>query len=177
MGVVNSKRRILVIALTIPIVGLLPAKAQAGDLINELDAVVVAMHDYSVLNGQIATKASSDAVQSTVSHMNSQLFTIKSALTIYDADLTKNWTFLSPKANTTYPARMTMRQFDLMASTWYNFEVNAQKQISKCYKNVATSKKCVISLHTKNAKVELEKYSKVTNQLTIIQKWRSSVGR
>jgi len=177
MGIMNKGRKYLAAALSILIVGLLPTSAHAGDLITELDSVVVAMHDYSLLNGQITTKASVSAVQSTVSKMNSQLFEIKTALSAYDADVTKNWVYLSVKANTTYPARMTLRQFDLMASAWYNFEVSAQKQIANCYKNVATSRTCVIKWHTKNKKAELAKYSKVTDQLTIIEKWRTSVGR
>ncbi len=172
----NSRKQV-VAALAIFIVGLLPSSAHASDLITELDSVVVAMHDYSVLNGQITTKSSVSAVQSTVSKMNTQLFAIKTALAAYDTDVTKNWAFLGVKANTTYPARMTLRQFDLTASAWYNFEVNAQKQIANCYKNVATSRSCVIAWHTKNKKAELAKYSKVTDQLTIIEKWRTSVGR
>ena len=177
MGIVKSRKNSLVAALAILIAGLLPNSAHAGDLITELDDVVVAMHDYSVLNGQITTKATVASVQSTVSKMNTQLFAIKTALSTFDADVTKNWTYLSVKANTTYPARMTLRQFDLTASAWYNYEVSAQKQIANCYKNVATSRTCVIKWHTKNKKAELARYSKVTDQLTIIEKWRTSVGR
>jgi hypothetical protein len=172
-----KRRSLLVAALSISIAGLLPANSQASDLITELDQVVVAMHDYSLLNGQIALKASTSQVQSTVSRMNSQLFSIKSALSNFDKDLTKNWSYLSPKANTTYPARMTLRQFDLMAYAWYNYEVKAQNSIASCYKNVNTSKACVIKWHTAHSKTELAKYSKVTDQLTIIEKWRTSVGR
>jgi hypothetical protein len=171
------KSALTISVLAVALAGFIPASAQGADLITELDSVVVSMHDYSLLNGQIAKKATTEQVQATVSRMNSQLFTIKSALSIYDSSVTKNWKFLSPKTNATYPARMTLRQFDLAAYAWYNYEVGAQKQIAKCYKNVATSKACVINWHTKHKSAELAKYSKVTDQLTIIQKWRTAVGR
>ncbi len=135
------------------------------------------MHDYSVINGQITAKASTATVQSAVSKMNLQLFAIKAALKTFDGALTNSWSFLSPTANGTYPGRETLRQFDLTAFAWYSYELNAQKQIVGCYKNAATSKQCVLKWHAKNKKTELLKYSKVTAQLNIIEKWRLAAKR
>ena len=172
MGLIKARSRSLVAVLALIPLGLLPTTSSATDLITQLDSAVISMHDYSVINGQITTKATDATVQAAVSKMNRQLFTIKTNLTTFDAAVTQSWKFLSPKANGTYPARETMRQFDLTAFAWYSYELNAQKKIVECFKNTATSKQCVLKLKAKNKKVELAKYSKVTAQLNIIEKWR-----
>ena len=157
--------------------GLLPAQAQASDLISEYDSTVVSIHDYSVINGAITAKASSTVVQTAASKMNKQLFAIKAALVKFDTDLTKSWAYLSPKSNSVYPARTTFRSYDLAAFSWYGFELKEQQQISKCYSNVPTAKKCVLAIRAKNQKNELAHYTAMTKQLTIMEKWRIAAGR
>jgi hypothetical protein len=177
MGIMKLRNRFAASALALCVLGLMSAPANAVDLVGEYDATVVSIHDFSVLNGQITSKASASAVQAAVSKMNKQLFAIKSALVAFDKDLTKNWTYLSPTSNTTYPARTTFRSYDLAAYSWYSFELSQQKAATSCYSNVATAKKCVLALHSKNQKQELAHYSAMSKQLTIMEKWRIAAGR
>ena len=177
MGIMKAKKRLATSALALCVLGLMSAPAKAVDLVGEYDATVVSIHDFSVINGTITTKASSATVQAAVSKMNKQLFTIKTALVTFDKDLAKNWTYLSPTSNTTYPARTTFRSYDLAAYSWYSFELSQQQAITKCYTNVATAKKCVLAVHSKNQKKELAHYSAMTKQLTIMEKWRIAADR
>jgi hypothetical protein len=172
VGLKNKKSISLVAALASTILGLLPAQAQAANLITELDNTVVTIHDYSTINSKITAKSSPAVIQQAVSAMNQQLFTVKAALTPFDADLTKSWVYLGRTSNGTYPARAILRQFDLTAFAWYNFEISAQKEITACYKNISTSKQCVLKFHAKNKKNELARYGKVSAQLKIIEQWR-----
>ena len=173
----TNARALTASVLAFTLLGLMPAHSQAADLITQYDATVVSIHDYSVLNGRITTKASTSTVQSAASQMNKQLFVIKSALVTFDKALTKSWSFLSPTSNGTYPARTTFRSYDLAAYSWYSFELSEQTDISKCYSNVATSKKCVLAIRGKKAKNELAHYTAMTKQLTIMEKWRIAAGR
>ena len=131
----KAKKRLATSALALCVLGLMSAPAKAVDLVGEYDATVVSIHDFSVINGTITTKASSATVQAAVSKMNKQLFTIKTALVTFDKDLAKNWTYLSPTSNTTYPARTTFRSYDLAAYSWYSFELSQQQAITNCYTN------------------------------------------
>jgi hypothetical protein len=149
----------------------------AVDLISEYDATVVSIHDFSVINGKITKSASNATVQSAVSKMNQQLFTIKSSLQKFDKDLVKNWAFLSPTSNSVYPARTTFRSYDLAAFSWYSFELKEQQAATSCFKNVSSAKNCVLAVHSKDAKAELAHYSAMTKQLLIMEKWRTVAGR
>ena len=171
------KSYLLTAVLAVLSLGLLATTASATDLIVDLDQVVVTVHDYSTINGLITKSASSSTIQQAASQMNTQLFAIKSALKVLDTDITKNWTYLGVKANGVYPARDTLRSFDLAAYSWYNYELKAQKSIGNCYKNVKTSKACVLKLKSEFKKAELARYSKVTAQLNIIEKWRLAAKR
>jgi hypothetical protein len=156
---------------------LVPAPAQAVDLISELDKTVIAIHDYSVINGSITSKASTASIKDSVSKMNKQLSVIRASLLTFDKDVTKNWTFLGATDNAVYPARTTLRNYDLSAFSWYSFELAAQQKITNCYKQSGTAKACVLNLHAKNKKVELARYSKMSTQLKVVEKWRLAAKR
>jgi hypothetical protein len=153
-----------------------PAKADV-DLLVELDSSVVAMHDFSVLSAQINSNSKPDSVKTINSSLNQQLGTIRTKLTKFDKDLTHNWVYLTVDANYLYPGRETLRKFDLTAFKWYTFELSAQKQITACYKNVATSTKCVSNIRAKNKASELKLYGAVTSVLNQIQVWRKIAKR
>jgi hypothetical protein len=156
---------------------LVPAPAQAVDLISELDKTVIAIHDYSVINGAITSKASTTSVKDSVSKMNKQLSVIRASLLTLDKDITKNWTYLGATDNAVYPARATLRNYDLSAFSWYSFELAAQQKITNCYKQSGMTNACVLNLHAKNKKSELARYSKMSTQRTIIEKWRLAAKR
>ena len=173
----KTKYLAVVPAIALSLLWLVPAPAQALDLISELDKTVIAIHDYSVINGAITSKASTATIKDSVSKMNKQLSVIRASLLTFDKDVTKNWTFLGATDNAVYPARTTLRNYDLSAFSWYSFELAAQQKITNCYKQSGTAKACVLNLHTNNQKVELARYSKMSNQLAVVEKWRLAAKR
>ena len=152
-------------------------QAFASDYINQIDDIVVIIHDYSVITGQIKSKMTVEQARILNSKLNLKLVEVRNKLVAYDSDLSKNWKYLIETDNTSYPHRQLLKEFDLNAYSWFNFERNLQQISSSCFSKKRGQVNCVIYQHNNAKKQELSKYAKLTDTLDSIQAWRKQFGR
>ena len=165
--------------MVIPLVllaGSTPAIA-ATDLVKDIDATVVSLHDFSVIASQQKQGATYNQVHATEVLLIKKLATIRAELTTLDSHLTKNWTYLSTAANYTYPDRDTMKKFDTQGFAWYNFQIGLHKKFGSCLSNSSTGVKCLLAAKKANSATEAKLYNTLATTLSEIEMWRKAAKR
>ena len=171
--------KVLTGVLAFSMLGLLPSQSQAKapDLLVELDQTVLSLHDFSVVAAQLAKETKPEVNKATNSALNKILGDIRTKITKFDKDLNTSWLYIGADANDFYPGRMTFKDFDLQVFKWYNFQLNLQKQVVDCYKNLSTSNACAIGLRAKNVKTEKALYGNISDTLKYVETWRKTTKR
>jgi hypothetical protein len=165
------------LAVLVLMASVLPiSKASATDFVVEIDNIVVAIHDYSVLSGTLNSKMSINDMKSVVSKMNTNLAQIRKQIVRFDSDVSYNWKVLIDNDNVNYPHRQLLKEFDSNTFSWYNNEQQLQKKVNSCFKS-KSAVSCVMSVRKAAKTQEIQKYSALTDTLDSIQAWRKQFNR
>ena len=151
--------------------------AHAVDFIQEIDATVVGIHDYSVLSGNLDKSNKPVDAKKIVSSMNTKLSSIRKNLITYDSDLSYNWKVLIDNDNVNYPHRQLLKDFNVQAFAWFNYEQNLQKKITDCFKLKSKVLECVKKNRTAAKKAEIKNYTVLSDTLDSIASWRKQYNR
>ncbi len=156
--------------------GSTPAVA-ATDLVKDIDAAVVSLHDFSIIASQQKQGATYNQIHTTEVLLIKKLATIRANLTTLDTHLIKNWTYLSTAANYTYPDRDTMKKFDTQGFAWYNFQIALHKKFASCLANTSSGVKCLLATKASNGALESKLYNALGKTLNAIEVWRKAAKR
>ena len=170
------KIKALLVTSAILLVPAMPS-ASAVDFIQQIDATVLNIHDYSVLSGNLDKAKSADSAKKIISTMNSKLSAVRSNLVTYDSSLSYNWKVLIDNDNANYPHRQLLKDFNIEAFAWFNFEQKVQQKISDCYKLKNDALACVVKNRKLAKNTELKNYTALTNTLDSIASWRKQYNR